>query len=248
MKNKIIIFSDLHIGKDVVNKSNKAGINTYGNLKKEIEYLKEIILLNNPVLTVNLGDVITWENEQTDYLNYKYFYDLFNLENLYNIYGNQDLQNLNICDLEKLTKQPAKKSVVINNVRHVFLDAVRNGPVTLSNESFNWLQKELNNKNEKVIIYTHYPISLKEDNVSYYHKNNFKACFIDLSEKILELLRNSNCIAVISGHTHFYYECNIDGIKHCTIPSFSEEKNGKPSLEYAILDSDTLKIEINNLY
>ena len=54
----------------------------------------------------------------------------------------------------------------------------------------------------------------------------------------------------ISGHTHFYFEQNIESVTHTTIPSFTEN-NGydRANLQFAILDcqTNTANIEIITL-
>ncbi|MDA9129054.1 hypothetical protein N9J72_01085 [Candidatus Gracilibacteria bacterium] len=39
----------------------------------------------------------------------------------------------------------------------------------------------------------------------------------------------------------------IDGIQHITIPSFSEDNNGKPNAEYAVFDTETMSLKIKSL-
>ena len=58
MENEIVIFTDLHYGVDSKNKAGKDGINTFGNLEKEMKLLKADINGINPKFIINLGDSI----------------------------------------------------------------------------------------------------------------------------------------------------------------------------------------------
>lgn len=247
MKNKIILFSDLHCGVDVKNKAGKVGTNTFGDLEAELLKLKNEIDNISPEFTVNLGDVISYTSLEQDKVNYNKFLKIFNLENIYHVYGNHDLNNIGMENLENMTGQAAKYSFLTGNVRHVILDSIRTDKVYLSRKSITWLKDNLNKENETVILYNHYPITLDDDNVSYYHKGREEICFVNEAKELQDILKESNCVAVISGHTHFYYNKDIDGIKYITIPSFSESVYGYPSLEYAIFDYKTLEIEIKKI-
>lgn len=247
MKNEIIIFSDLHCGIDLKNKSGKVGTNTFGNLGSELLKLKSEIDNMIPEFTVNLGDVISNISLVQDKINYDKFLEVFKLKNIYHLYGNHDLNNIELKDLEIMTGQPARYSLLTGNTRHLFLDSLRTDKVHVNKESIAWLKDNLNKENETVILYNHYPMSLDYDNISYYHKGREELCFINESKEIQDILRGSNCVAVISGHTHFYYNKDIDGIKYITIPSFSESVSELPSLEFATFNYKTLEIEIKKL-
>lgn len=249
MGQKIILFTDLHFGNNVENKSGKQGVNTHGgNILAKIHILIQTIKHLNPVFIINLGDAIQAKSKDNALALYKEFLSLFSGMKIFHILGNHDTKYALPKEILQLLDQESHLSFELGGYKHIIIDSFKKGEeVSMPEKTLVWLKNQLETK-KKVIIYSHYPISQDTDNLGYYHKEYPYRAFLLESKQIREILEISgNVVAFISGHTHFYFSKEINGIKYYTIPSFSEDDNNKPSLNMGILDLDTLNLEIKKI-
>lgn len=247
---KIVIFGDLHFWENIKDKS-RPGINTHGKTDDLVSDFKEEIERLLPDVLINLWDLIFWTTlkeklERYEYINKLLFSQLPSPS--YHLLWNHEFFLTSPQDIEKFFDTSMRVTFTIENTKHILLD-IEFSPEKLfqvSKETINWLQEEL--KTElPVIIYCHYPITQKEENISYYHKKIPERSFLANSERLRDVIRWTTCKYWISWHTHFHYEAEIDGIKHVTLPSFSEDNNGEPNWGYAIFDTDTLSLDIQGI-
>ncbi|MFH1134243.1 MAG: metallophosphoesterase [Nanoarchaeota archaeon] len=249
MEGKIILFTDLHFGSNVENKEGKIGVNTHGgNIQMEIRGLIRKIKQINPVFTVNLGDAIHANSKENALSLFKDIVDLFEGIKVFHLLGNHDTKFLKPEEIEALTHQKSHYSFVTGKVKHIFIDSFKKGEeISLPEDTFKWLKKELNTS-KLIVIYSHYPITNDPRNLSYYHIKYPQRSFLIESAQIRMLLEESgNVIMFINGHTHFQFSKNIKGVRHHTIPSFSEDDEGNPSAKFGILDLDRLELEIKTV-
>lgn len=248
---RVLIFTDLHFGGRTENKD-KEGINTHGDIiRPDLIKLKEIILQENPDFVMNLGDTINYCSKEEFVDRYKEFLEIFsNLPMpVHHIHGNHDLKILAESELNGLVQQKDKVSFTYKNIHHIILKAYKaNGAISVDYETLEWLQEEIKNTPHKVVIYCHYPISEDKDNLGYYHIYRAHDAFVQQSKMLRELFEQSGKIlCVLSGHTHFYYNKTINGIKYVTIPSFSEDKDKQPSTEFGILEIPSTELRIQSI-
>lgn len=248
---KIVIFTDLHYWENIKDKS-RPGINTHGNTDDLILKLKDEVKGLSPDALINLWDLVFWTTLEEKLERYKYMNELLfsQLPFLsYHLLWNHEFFLTTPQDIEKALDTDMKNAFTICNTRHILLDIEFSEEklFQVSDETVTWLQEELNTE-LPVIIYCHYPITQKEENISYYHKKIPERSFLANSEKLRDVIRWTTCKYWISWHTHFHYETEIDGIKHITLPSFSEDNNGEPNGSYAVLNTDTLSLSIEKVW
>lgn len=248
---KIVIFTDLHYWENIQNKS-RPGVNTHWNTDDLVVEFKEEVKELSPDVLVNLWDLIFWNNLKEKLKRYKYMNELlFSQLSLpsYHLLWNHEFFATASQDIEKALDSDMRNAFTISDTRHILLDIEFSEEklFQVSDETITWLQEEL--KTElSVIIYCHYPITQKEENISYYHKKIPKRSFLANSERLSDVIRWTTCKYWISWHTHFHYETEIDWIKHISLPSFSEDNNWKPNGSYAVLNIDTLSLSIERVW
>ena len=249
---KIVIFTDLHYWENIKGKA-RPGINTHWNTDDLIEELREDIIELSPDAVINLWDLVFWTTEEHKIERYRYV-DTILFSQLsfpsYHLLWNHEFFITTPRDIEDTLNTKMRNTFLIDDTKHILLDIELSEEKNLfqvSNETIEWLKEELNTE-LPVVIYCHYPITQKEENISYYHKKIPKRSFLANSEKLRDVIRWTTCKYWISWHTHFHYQTEIDGIKHITLPSFAEDNDGKPNWGYAILDTDTLSLSIEKLW
>lgn len=248
---KALIFTDLHYGSKIENK-NRKGINTHGHaIKSDLLKLKKAIITENPDFVINLGDAVTAFSHENYIAFYKEFLKLFSdlPMPLYHFYGNHEFELSTEAELNQLTKQKGRITFTHANILHLFVNAYKkNGTIFVDKETIQWVKKEIAKTNKKIAIYLHYPITVDKENLSYYHIDRPAEAFILESKELRTIFEKSGkVLGVINGHTHFFYQTKIKGIKYITIPSFSEDKNGKPATEYAIVNFPSIDVKIKKI-
>jgi len=244
----IVLFTDLHYGINLENRCGKIGVNTFGGVRNEIILLRNKILDINPSFSINLGDVVTGDSKKLDILNYKDFLNIFKNVDLKHLIGNNDFYFFNFNEILDLSNTSSRYFFEKDGFLHIFINCLkRNGKYYFDDDLFDWLFDLIFREGVNSIIYSHFPVSGDLDNLSYYHLNRVDACFVSESLKFRDFLVGSNVKCFISGHTHFYFEKVICGVKYITVPSFSEEKNGLPSCEFGILSLPDLNFRVERL-
>ena len=248
MDSKIVLFTDVHYGVTLENKRGKRGVNTFGDVKENLLILKKRILEIDPIFSICLGDVMTTKTRIDAIKKYIDFINIFKSINIKCLVGNHEPFFLTDLEIFKINNSSKKFYLEKDGILHIFINSnIIDGEYVFENDLFDWLEDIVFRKDVTSIIYSHFPISGELANISYYHTGRPEACFLKNSEKFRTFLIDSNVKAFISGHTHFYFEKKINGIKHITIPSFSEEKNGVSSCEFGVLNLKTLDLEIKKI-
>jgi predicted phosphohydrolase len=84
----------------------------------------------------------------------------------------------------------------------------------LANESFNSLQKYLNETNKKTIVMTHFPPhKTGTSNPEYIKYEKIMNSYFAWPDDTLNKFKKNNIICWISGHTHWSYDFEQDGIR-----------------------------------
>ena len=247
---KIVIFTDLHYGEDISGKQ-KEGINTYGSTAHLLEELQKDIREISPECIINLWDLVFGSTKEKKLEWYqeikKKFLDILPV-NIFHMLWNHEFFIATKEEVEEIIWDMQRRAFIGWNTKHIMLDIAlsENNLFELPSESIEWLERELEFYGD-VIVYCHFPITEEQENVSYVFGEHRHRAFLENSAKIRELIKWTNCKYWISGHTHFHYQTEIDRIQHVTLPSFSEDNNGKPNSQYAIFDTDTLSLEIKTI-
>ena len=84
----------------------------------------------------------------------------------------------------------------------------------LSDAAFNKLQDYLNTTDKKTIIITHFPpFEIGSINPMYLEEKSIPPSYFSWNDDTLNKLRLKNVLAWISGHTHWSYDLNKNGIR-----------------------------------
>jgi len=252
---KILLISDVHYGFDM-NSPKYGGINHVNTFGSQFEQLFQKLKnnLNNCDLIVNLGDAIAYENPDNNLLRFEKFLHLFNQlnKNALHIVGNHDACWLGWKERAKLTKQINDYfSFDLNKTHHLVLYAKEvEGHFIIDDRQLNWLKEDLRVNQLPVIVYCHHPCDEQDIESNYYFKDKPDRVFIEQKEELRKILEDSGKVKlVISGHTHFFSQSEINGIIYLTVPSLTENDGlGKPCGEYVeIIVEDEIKIEKKKL-
>lgn len=247
---KIVIFTDLHYGEDIRGKQ-KDGINTHGATDHLLEELCGNINQMSLECVINLWDLAYGSTRETKLACYRdvktNFLDLL-LPRVIHMLWNHEFFIATKEEVQEILWNMNRESFIVWKSKHIILDIAlsKNRLFEISRDTIAWLRRELEFDGE-IIIYCHFPITEDKENVSYVFGQNGHKAFLENSKEIKDLLKGSNCKYWISGHTHFLYETEIDGIQHVTLPSFSEDNVGKPNAQYAVFDTETMILEIKHI-
>lgn len=249
---KIILFTDLHFWENIENKAWRVGVNTYGNTKKLLEGFNDKvnkIIDTKTDYVINLWDLVfgkTLQEKEQRFLEVGKI--LKNAQkNIFHMIGNHELYITSKSDIERITSQNMNLVFFSWGYKHIITDIEKKEYLQIPEKTLQWLEVELANTTKPCIVYWHCPITEQVENLTYYHKNNPEKAFLKNSKDMRELLEKYNCKMYISGHTHFEYRTNIHWVEHITIPSFSENVNGKASGKFAVLNLENLEVEIGGI-
>lgn len=255
---KIVVFADVHyFGGDM----EKARFNTQKKLVKYaiplLDKLTETVNADDTVgACVNLGDIIQDTcKKELDIVCLEYMFN--KLKNIkcpcYSILGNHDLKMMDsVEEVESILGYRSTYSVDMGGYHLVFLTTEvrpelgfeRGGCYRaqyLSDESLQWLQKDLAENELPCLIFTHYGVAEEPEltDECMFMKNR------DAVKRIL--VENKNILAVFSGHQHRTTILEEDGIKYYLLGSLTgcTEKEGVPDGEYLELELCDGGLEVN---
>lgn len=98
----------------------------------------------------------------------------------------------------------------VNHIVNLDIEFVK----SLSNESYNKLNKHLNETNKKTIVMTHFPpIRTFTSDPKYLRENKNVNLYFAWPNETLSKFNLKNVIVWISGHTHWSYDFENDGIR-----------------------------------
>ena len=247
---KIALITDLHLwfNRKTWDVINSHWLEIYNHLKDFKKYLDD-----NAINTiVFLWDIVDLNSENIIW-DFAYLNDLFKEKLVYWVYWNNEsfIESKKEISLKNITNIFDKKFFVFDESILIFLDIIKEAKENIFAEKkeIDFLEDALkNNFKKKKYIFMHYPISLDNENISYYHKERPDDCFPKNSKELRSLLEKYNVNIIFSWHTHFYYDRVINNIRHITIPSFSESNNSKkPKLEFAIFDLEREDLEVKSI-
>jgi len=112
-------------------------------------------------------------------------------------------------------------------------------------DTLDWLQSEVDKLTRDAVVFCHYPTTQDPDNTTYYHSNAPERAFLENSEAVREILEwNSHVKRYFNGHTHMPFRKSIWWVIHRTIPSVSENIDGKIDGRVWIFNSETNSLEL----
>ncbi len=251
---KIFLIADIHHGENTNYKTPKYKgedyINSFG---EEFEkYLPEIHgAIKEHDLVVNLGDLIREESEQRDPEKFKTGMKLLDVGvPVYHVIGNHDLRFMTrevVADL--IGKEKVYYSFDQAGCHHIILDSNKADP-RISNPNLKadlplidetqieWLKSDLAKTELPTLVYTHFPIDSQSMTDNYYFQANPAHAFPYNQDVVRDILEKSGkVLAVFSGHVHFHSDLTINGIRHVTVPAFTENDGyHKPQASYASVE------------
>lgn len=245
---KVLFISDCHYGQDS-NFKQHAGheyVNVFGSqFERLLHPLKKRLTHENFDLVVNLGDCIADDsylhgrNEKSYALDKKNFEKFIALwtdvrQPVIHALGNHDGAIIPRSDFETILGRKTYYSEDLFGFHHVILDPVWNSiPFTIDEEQLAWLEQDLNSTRLPTIVYLHTPCDETDLSDNYYHSMNPARYFVADRVRLRSLFEKSGKVSlVVHGHAHFYRNCDINGIKYLTIPSFLEnDTTGRPTGE-----------------
>ena len=256
---KLCIFSDIHYIDEIPNWEVKRKLVEYADRLTE----KMIDKINNeikPDVSVCLGDMIqASSNLEKDKRNIEYIYNKLKRINnpFYTLLGNHELKlvksNREILDL--IGYDSATYSVDIEGYHLLFIgtdineEDKKNRTQYISDEDLEWIEKDLElNKDKKVIIFSHFGIPEDKklmDNFWAYTEDG-ENLMLRNRDKLKELIKNKNVLAVFIGHLHWTKKIKEDGIDYYMLGSLTENINndGKPDGVYFEVDVDDNNIRV----
>lgn len=254
---KIFLLADVHFGenRNYPNLKGEDYINVFG---AEFERLAPELLtkVNECDLLIDLGDLISEVDHETDLINYKKAESLIQTDiPVKHVAGNHDLRNLSKEDFASLIDgEKSYYSFDQGGYHHVVLDGNRvepRGPMFIDEEQLLWLENDLDNTEFKAVVYCHHPLDNQDMSDNYYFSACPERASINNKGFVRRVLNKSNkVLAVFSGHTHFYFKQVIDGIPYFTIPSFLEnDGTGQPNKKFGLLTltGDQMDVQIQKL-
>ena len=252
---KVLFITDCHYGQDS-NFEQHAGpeyVNVFGSqFEQLLRPLKARLAQEDFDLVVNLGDCIAddsylhGKNEksyQLDKENFEKFIALWSdvRQPVIHALGNHDGAMIPRSDFEKILGRKTYYSEDLFGFHHVVLDPVWDSiPFAIDEEQIAWLEHDLNSTQLPTIIYLHTPCDETDLSDNYYHAVNPARYFSADRARLRTIFEKSGKVfLVVHGHSHFYRNCDINGIKYLTIPSFLEnDTTGKPTGEYIEMHID----------
>lgn len=249
---RIFLITDIHHGRDS-NYPTLGGteyINVFGeSFRSLFESLRPEVETGD--LVVNLGDLIHDIDPETDLQTYQEAVSILQTKTLTkHVVGNHDVRNLSReqwCQLAGV--QQTYYSFDLGGYHHVVLDGAQRemrGPFYLDEAQLEWLEQDLAQTELKTLVYCHFPLDNQNFDDNYYfkdHPERGSASNKRFVRKIFE--KSGKVLAVFSGHTHFFSDQIMEGIRYVTVPSFTEnDSNHRPKAEYAIVEASDDKTQV----
>ena len=250
---KIFLITDIHHGDNTNYKHLKGEeyINLFGEEFK-VASQKLIDRMNNSDLVINLGDLIHDEEKEKDIQSYTDAVSFFTTSTrVEHVIGNHDVRNLTIEDLSGIIKRNKEYSSFDHaGYHHIILGGVRKeprGPHYIEEEQLQWLENDLQSTVLQTIVYCHFPLNNQDFSDNYYFKSRPDGGAIANRGFVRPIFEKSGkVLAVFSGHTHFFNEEIIKGIRYTTVPSFSENNgDNRPNHQFALAEIDSHEIKID---
>ena len=249
---KIFLITDIHygentnyprlVGADYVNLFGEQFKNFFPHLLSEMRQCD---------LVVNIGDFIHDENAEKDVETYKGALAYFSTTTpTKHVLGNHDARNLSREKWAELVGvEKSYYSFDLGGYHHIILDGNRTeprGPFYIGEEQLRWLEGDLAETSLTTVVYCHFPMDNQNMDQNYYFKDYPERASLANKYFVGEVLKKSGkVVAVFSGHTHFFSQQTVDGIIHCTVPSFSENNgNHQPSGKYAVATLEGKEVRI----
>lgn len=248
---KVLIFTDLHAGYTLSHAKGIDWVNTYGTeILQHVKKLSQQIKHIQPDLVINLWDVIDWRYEGNISTIIKEYQSSISDHQIYHVMWNHDQSLLWKEWFQNTFGQNTKIHIELPDSDHIIMEALKykKDIISINDEWIQRLKDTLSKCKNWIYVYFHYPISGDIKNISYYHTWKPHKAFVYEHSTIRAILEEFNVKWVINWHTHLYFQKTINWILHTTVPSFSENSWERPSLEYAILETDNGNISIESLY
>lgn len=246
---KILFITDCHFGQDS-NFDHHAGpdyVNVFGSqFEKLFSRLKKRLKKNDYDLIVNLGDSIAddsylnGKNQQSYQLDKDNFTKFISLwqdvkQPVIHALGNHDGAMIPREVFEEILGRKTYFSQDLSGFHHIVLDPIwESVPFAIDEAQLDWLKHDLANTKLPTIVYLHTPCDETDLSDNYYHAVNPDRYFVADRTKLRKIFEDSGKVKLVAhGHSHFYRNSDINGIKYLTVPSFLEnDTTGKPSGDY----------------
>jgi 3',5'-cyclic AMP phosphodiesterase CpdA len=205
---KFVQISDTHY---MDNKS------TYVYLNKVVD---ELNLLRDEVDFVAITGDLTTDGKRSELRDMRRILDRLQLE-WFAIPGNHDMDRENWL---KYFPHYDSYSYEHKGAHLIFLDSTEPSGtiVSLSEKKFDFLESDLHRveKHTPVLLFIHHPVA---PGIPKYRVKN--------ADRVLDTFKKHNLTAVIAGHYHANWECEVDGVYYTSIACLTDSRNNHDGSE-----------------
>ena len=247
MSFRLAIMTDLHYGRDTGNVRGPAALEVLERIQKQIHTLE-------PDVVLELGDRLTDENPETDHQNLLEMARVFKRlpYQRHHISGNHDL--LPKSEQEAILETNLGSHALQKQGWHlIFLETSNGTPAgTLSNETLDWLEKELGRSSLPVVVFSHQPLHGEPLIGNPYFETEYASfAFPKNHERARKLLEASGNVKLcVSGHAHWFDRRKVNELEYITLlgPTETQWTGGKPPETWALLElNGNPKLEVYGL-
>lgn len=200
-----------------------------------------------PELVINLGDVLEDQSREIDLENYAKFVQLLaELDApVLHVAGNHDTIHLSSSDLCSLWKHdgPLHYSRTVGGIHFSVLHTLetKDTAIHLPDEQFEWLERDLAEARDPVIVLMHHPASEMHLGGNRWFEKAPHICRIAERRRLRRILeRSGKIVAAFNGHVHWNHFDLIGGIPYVTLQSLTENLDddapGRPARAHAVCD------------
>lgn len=262
---KIVMFSDLHYAPE------KSINDSSGTDRKLIEHSEALLEkltyeINNvikPDLVLNLGDLVEdFNDHDKDIANLNYIWKKLKKINppFYSCIGNHDMCSMTSRnEVERIMEYDYSTfSFDISGMHVIMLGTNINNELGtddggilktqfISNEDFEWLEKDLRNNKLPTIICLHFGVAEDDMKGNWWFESCPETALLGNRKELKQIIKqHSNILAVFSGHQHWTKHLIEEGISYYVLGSMTENINndGIPDGVYFVIEFDNEKIEV----
>ena len=223
MKLRIALISDIHHNKKTIEyrPGNEA-------MKLIPTFIEEARMQKADVI-VELGDRIGNASHDEDMVHLQDVASAFRKADMPVLHalGNHDLHFLSEAEnIDILGMESSYYAISANGYRLIILntaEATGSNSIMPSDTQIEWLSDEIEAATEKVIVFSHHPLTKQDQEGNPFFVDNPEGYKVTDESRLQDLmLGNPKVIASINGHVHWSYCTENDGIPFISVPSLIE--------------------------
>lgn len=241
---KICLITDIHHGKNKY-----SGV--YNNALPLIKKFNDFCDYHNPNVVIELGDRINDSIYEKDFELASEVASAFtkNSFQLFHINGNHDRANLSHRDNQHILNQNIDSELIdLSDCQLAIWRAETKIEISenfrgihIRDSDLDWLSKVCEESSKTLLIFSHIPLSGRDQIGNVFFEKNNELAKYPVSEKIRTILReSSNPTFCFSGHIHQNTYTQVDGISHFSQQSLTETHitKGRMTGSMGLIDID----------